>query len=297
MAGLVAAPATATVGGATLTEGHNAASQLSDHATTLGNLPAPPQSRGTPFIFQVVLSPSLAGAKYGDVLSMDAHGDLWRAPGSASGKLGKKVKISSMPNWYYLYAPGDWNSDGKNDLIGVESVEGIMYLFRGDGKGGVGPKVQIGHGWSKYRIIPVGDLTGDKNPDLLAINQKTGALLLYTGNGKGGFKPGYKQVGHGWKKMQLFAAGDLNKDGKMDILGVKADGTLLFYAGKGAGTFKPGKQVGHGWRDWEHLAAGADINGDGIADIVKWDERGRMHLYKGKGGGGFYKPIEIAAGF
>jgi len=139
-------------------------------------------------------------------------------------------------------------------------------------------------------------LNGDKINDMLAINNQTGVLLLYLGDGKGGFKPGYRQVGHGWKDMQLFPAGDLNKDGKTDVLGLKADGRLFFYAGKGDGSFKPAVQVGHGWKNLT-LVAGADINGDKIADIVSYAPSGVLNLYKGKGGGSFYPPVQIATGY
>ena len=171
-----------------------------------------------------------------------------------------------------------------------------MFLYPGTGKGTVGKPIQIGHGWAKLTVIPSGDLTGDKINDMLAINQQTGALLLYSGNGKGGFIPGKRQVGHGWKGMTLFPAGDLNKDGKTDVLGVKADGKLLFYAGKGTGTFQPSKQVGHGWKGLT-LVAGADINGDRIADIVSRTKTGALNLYKGKGVGTFYPPVQIATGY
>jgi len=171
-----------------------------------------------------------------------------------------------------------------------------MFLHRGNGKGALAKPTQIGHGWAPYAVIPTGDLDGDGVADMLAIHKQTGVLLLYSGNGKGGFKSGNKQVGHGWKTMQLFAAGDLNKDGKIDILGLKPDGRLFFYAGKGNGLFQPAKQVGHGWQGLK-LVAGADINGDGIADICSRTAKGTLNLYKGKGGGTFAKPIQIGTNF
>jgi len=244
---------------------------------------------------QLVLSPSLNGAAYGDVLAVDRAGVLWRATGSASGRLANRVKLGKGWANQTVYAPGDWNQDGKADLVAV-TKSGKMMLYPGNGKGGLGKGSEIGHGWSKYTVIPAGDLTGDGFNDMLAINKQTGVLLLYSGNGKGGFKPGYRQVGHGWKNMQLFPAGDLNKDGKTDILGLKADGKLLFYAGRGDGTFKPSVQVGHGWKGLT-LVAGADINGDKIADIVSRAPNGTLNLYKGKGGGTFAKPSRIGNGY
>jgi len=251
-------------------------------------------SSGSGSMAQVVLSLSLVGDRLGDVLAADRSGKLWRFPGTAAGQLGRGIPIGSGFSGFELYPPGDWTGDGRADLIAVK--DGRMYLYPGNGTGGLGKAQQIGHGWTPFRVIPAGDLTGDGIPDMLAIYQWTGTLYLYSGNGKGGFKPGNTQVGHGWETIQLFAAGDLNQDGKTDILGVTQDGRLLFYAGKGNGFFHKAQQVGHGWRGLE-LIAGADLNGDGLADIVARTPQGLLNLYPGKGGGTFGKPIQIGRGF
>jgi len=119
-------------------------------------------------------------------------------------------------------------------------------------------------------------------------------LLLYSGNGKGGFKPGYRQVGSGWKSMQLFAAGDMNVDGKADILGVNSAGQLFFYPGKGDGSFERAVQVGHGWNGMT-LVAGADLDGDGKADILGRTKDGDLLFYRGRGVGTFMAPIIIGS--
>jgi hypothetical protein len=245
---------------------------------------------------QLVLSPSLTGAKFGDVLRVDAAGDLWRYPSSATGALGARVKLGSGFSDITVYAPGDWNGDGKNDVIGVEVATGKMFLFAGNGKGGLTPQKQIGQGWQDFRVIPCGDLNGDGFVDLLAIKNSTGDLFLYAGDGKGGFKYPYPKVGYGWIGFDLYAAGDINGDGKADILSIDLKGDLYFYAGKGDGTFAKKIQVGNGWIGYQ-LAAGADLNGDGLADIVGLDSKGTLYFYGAKGGGLFFKKVQIATGW
>ena len=253
-----------------------------------------PYKATAPFA-QIVLSPRLTGGPGGEVLAVDDKGYLVRYPFTPPSKLGAVQVIGQGWQDTRLFAPGRWDGDGIADLVGIDA-EGLMWLYPGNGAGGIKARKQIGHGWKNFTVIPAGDLDGDGIPDMLAINLKTGVLTLYSGNGKGGFKPGYRQVGHGWLNMQLFAAGDLNKDRKADILGVKADGTLLFYAGKGTGTFQPAKQVGHGWTGMI-LAAGADLNGDGKADIVGKTRDRRLLFYQGKGIGTFQKPVQIGQGW
>jgi len=251
-------------------------------------------SGGPGSMAQVALSPSLTGSRHGDVLALDWAGALWRYPASGSGQLGRGSQIGSGFADFRLYPPGDWDGDAKADLIAVKA--GQMFLYRGDGKGGLARAEPIGRGWAPYRVIPTGDLTGDGVPDMLAIHQGSGALLLYSGNGRGGFKPGYRQVGHGWRNMQLFAAGDLNRDGRADILGVSSDGRLFFYAGKGDGSFRAAQQVGRGWKGLD-LVAGADLNGDAVADICARTSGGVLNLYPGRGGGSFAAPVQIGKGF
>ncbi|MDR1798781.1 MAG: FG-GAP-like repeat-containing protein, partial [Bifidobacteriaceae bacterium] len=239
-----------------------------------------------PTYSRFTLTPDLDGDKLGEIITLDRYGQLQRhEPKPGVTGLQSSAYILYGLSGHRLYGPGDWDRDGKADILTVDT-SGNMWLLKGDGKGSIASKVQAGRGWSAFRIIPAGDLNGDKNNDLLAIDGD-GKLWLYAGNGLGGFKPSRTQVGKGWSGFNCYAAGDLNKDGKADILGVSTAGLLYAYLGRGNGTFDAAKQVGKGWGVFS-LAAGADLNGDGLADIVgRNDSTGQLYYYQSKGAGSF----------
>ncbi|MCB2175630.1 MAG: fibronectin type III domain-containing protein [Actinomycetales bacterium] len=241
---------------------------------------------------QLTLSPDLTGDGTGDIVGVDIAGNL-KVYTTANARVGSLAL--SGPGWAPLtvYAPGDWNTDGRNDLI-ARTTTGDLWLYPGNGRGGFGAPSKIGNGWTGYRVVPAGDVNGDGRADLLAIDPK-GYLWLYPGAGAGKFgKP--IQVGNGWSDFELYAAGDQNLDGKVDILGIDPAGKLWYYAGRGGGYFWQRVQVGNGWNGFE-FASGADLTGDGIGDLVGRDAQHRLWLYRGKVAGGFLMRVQIGTGW
>ncbi|MCL1898717.1 MAG: VCBS repeat-containing protein [Micrococcales bacterium] len=244
---------------------------------------------------QIVLSPDMNRNGFGEILAVDAGGELLRFGFDAVNKLAKPVSLGVGWGQIKVYAPGDWDGDGKSDVLGVDT-NGKLFLYRGDGKGGIASGRQIGQGWGGFRVIPAGDLTGDRKNDLLAIKESTGELFLYANDGRGGFKYPYPKVGYGWKGFELYASGDVTKDGKADILSIDGKGDLYMYAGRGNGTFAKKIKVGNGWKGYQ-LAAGADLNKNRMADIVSRADNGVLYFYPAKGGGMFGKKIQLATGW
>jgi hypothetical protein len=266
------------------------------------------QTKGyVPHATQVLLSPDMNGDGRGDVLVVDGtdiavngkpgaqRGKLWLYPMTAAGTLGSPILLGAGWGNLTVYAPGDWNGDGKADIL-ARTTAGDLLLYPGTGKGALQASRKVGNGWNGYTVVPAGDLNGDGRNDLLAVRESTGKLHLYRGNGKGGFVYPYPQVGNGWQGYQLYAAGDLNGDGRSDILSVSPGHFLFRYLGRGDGTFLMRKQVGNGWGGFQ-LAAGASLDGDAYADIVGLAPDWKLYFYKGRGGGSFAMKKQIGSGF
>ncbi|WP_299531476.1 VCBS repeat-containing protein [uncultured Streptomyces sp.] len=83
-----------------------------------------------------------------------------------------------------LVGAGDFNRDGRADLIARSSAGLFFYPGTGKAAAPFGTRITVGGaGWSQYtNLAAPGDINGDGIPDLLASNSK-GQLFFYAGTG------------------------------------------------------------------------------------------------------------------
>ncbi|MCD9878080.1 trypsin-like serine protease [Streptomyces guryensis] len=122
-----------------------------------------------------------------DLLSVDSSGILWIYPGKGNGTFASRVEVGSGWGQYSaLRGHGDFNGDGKTDLIAWSKSTGYVYLYRGTGTAGSGAfssRINV-RTWTGYNTFDaVGDVTGDGKADFLA-RTSSGTLYLYPGTGK-----------------------------------------------------------------------------------------------------------------
>jgi secreted trypsin-like serine protease len=145
-----------------------------------------------------------------DLLSVDSAGYLWIYPGKGNGSFATRIKVGSGWGQYNsLRGHGDFNGDGKADLIARNKSTGYVYLYRGTGKAGSGAfssRIHVRTWSSDYNAFDaVGDITGDGRADFLA-RTKGGTLYLYPGTGKAssGIFASRISVGTGYQQYDIW---------------------------------------------------------------------------------------------
>lgn len=235
---------------------------------------------------------------HADVLARDGTGNLLLYRGNGPGGWLTPTSVQVGSGWNGMTAmvsPGDFNGDGRNDLL-ARGAAGTLWLYPGDGAEGWGPRVVVGSGWNVMStLVAAHDFTGDGNPDLLAVDG-SGVLWLYPGNGRGGWLP-RQAIGSGWSAMTaLVGIGDFNGDGSPDLLARDASGALWLYPHTASG-WGQRLEVGSGWNIMTAMISVGDFNGDGHSDVLARTSGGALLLYAGNGRAGWGTTVQVGTGW
>lgn len=159
-------------------------------------------------------------------------------------------------------AVGDLNGDSFPDLV-LGTSTGINVLFN-DGTGAF-PTITsypIGSGIS---AVAVGDFNGDHLPDVAFVNARVGIMLNTGGGVLGGYR--YYAMPNS-DTANILAVGDINGDGKSDVVAAAFGGTSLYVLpGAANGVLGTAATYNSNLSAISSLAVG-DLNGDGKLDVV-----------------------------
>jgi len=192
--------------------------------------------------------------------------------GDGTGKFaaatGGPLAVGQGPRGMVL---ADFNGDGKLDFATANNTDNSVSVRLGDGTGGFGSVRTFSAGGGPQDIA-AGDVNGDGKLDLIVANNSDGTITVLLGDGTGGFSeaPGSPiTVGDG---VYGVALGDLNHDGKLDIVTGNQDSndaTVLLGDGTGRFTAATGSPYATGsTASAPSAVALADVDGDGNLDLI-----------------------------
>jgi hypothetical protein len=199
---------------------------------------------------------------------------------------------------------GDFNNDGKLDVVSMENPGGYFEIdvALGNGDGTFQPvlvqNLFPGNQHTHYAMA-VGDFNGDGNLDLavwgIYAPNNASEVMIFLGNGNGTFTYSNTYTAPNSSDYtettnSLYVA-DFNGDGHLDLAALTQYNGVYIYLGKGDGTFQTA--VGYSTVDPNHpnnyIAAGmavGDLNGDGKPDIAVTESTG-MAVLLNNGNGTF----------
>jgi hypothetical protein len=210
-----------------------------------------------------------------DLTSCDTTNNvLYWYQNDGKGGFRRHVIQKDEPGWFERHAVGDVNGDKHPDVVIVKNLHGHVVWFENSGTprdGKPWKRHVIGTDCKRAYDVALADLDGDGLLDV--------AVSTWVGNHFAWYRnPGKAGAGKEWKKhliadklaeTRTIRAGDVNGDGKIDLLGTARTGNLVVWFEN------PGKP-GLPWRRHVIDAGSAcpthghlvDMDGDGDLDVV-----------------------------
>ncbi|MFE0628793.1 FG-GAP-like repeat-containing protein [Streptomyces sp. NPDC058864] len=216
-------------------------------------------SRGWDTGYRFVPFGDLDGDGCADTLVRNNAGQLFRFSAKCAGAIDKtspKLLLGSGFNAYnVLTSPGDVTGDGRADLLARKTSTSDVYLFAATSAGKLAAGKKVFNHWSgQKKILGAGDLNGDGSGDLL-IQDGSNEVWRYNGDGKGGFKARvlvFRDWGADYNAV--IGIGDLNGDGRMDLLSRDTGNRMWLNRGDGKGSFGARTRVWDGYSGYRALS-------------------------------------------
>jgi hypothetical protein len=190
-------------------------------------------------------------------------------------------------------AVGDFNGDGKLDLVTLVSTQPSFQILLGNGDGTFQPAVsfQLSDPLGVSGVA-VGDFNKDGKLDIAVAGQQFAGpvVSVLLGNGDGTFG---KEVDYATAGSVSVITGDFNGDGNIDLAVASGYAGISVLLGKGDGTFGSYLATSIPTNGAGSIAA-ADLNHDGKLDLVAGSytyNPGGVSVLLGNGDGTFGSPV------
>jgi len=204
----------------------------------------------------------------------------------------------TLPIFPAAVATGDFNGDGKLDVVATQAGSTAVAVLLGKGNGTFQPPINV-PGGDNANAVAVGDFNGDGKLDVAVANQTGNTITVLLGKGDGTFQAGVNYaVPNGPSGIGV---ADFNHDGNLDLVTLATSGNngyVVLLLGKGDGTFGAATQfeVDGGPAS---LVVG-DFNHDGNQDVAVANNpvrsSGEISVLLGDGKGSFAPYVLSYAG-
>jgi hypothetical protein len=244
----------------------------------------------------LVLLVALAIYWFGPTLRRGAKDDLTAGPGKSSQvppchfAPATDYPVGREP---YTVVTGDFNGDGKLDLVVSNIKSNTVSVLLGQGDGTFRQAVEFATGRGPHGVA-VADFDGDGHADIAVCNPRDDTIGILLGKGDGSFRPAQ---GHAaGRGPQRLAVGDFNGDGKADLVVTNGiAGTVTVLLGNGDGSFRAAGNFSV--RNAPGPVTVADVNNDGRADLIVASTGGDfVAVLLGNGDGTFGPAREFGIG-
>ncbi len=202
---------------------------------------------------------------------------------------GTVYSVGNNPN---RVAIGDFNNDGRPDVVNTYSFSSNLSVLLSDSDGGLGTAVNYTVG-NRPNAMAIGDLNGDTILDIITANAQADEVAIVFGNGFGGFQaPVAISVD---PEPVSVAIGDLNGDNIPDLFTTARNtDEISVLIGNGDGTFQVAWLASVG--PSPNAVAVADLNDDSMLDVVTANSNNTVSVLLGNGEGGFLITLTFSVG-